>query len=770
MQYLEETFWRQQFFDSRAIRDALANSLLQARVLPLQELAELAVRQVLEQDVNFHGHQIYSPEREYQGGETLNFLTPTGVRRGLVLYAEPGHATSIGGVDLSFDGIWVRFKDSREPRLYVSACSNFPTRFSYDHADSGETNHQRTFTPGQLVKKFGETILPVIKEVLSGDPRFCAFDGEEWMLSQFLADLNELTIRKILAKLRESGGASPEDLGVFICGSLKDSAHRASTAFSISYQLKNDTRHRFTMSRTDSGVVWMLAPPPKQVVCTLDEEMISAGRIRVSGEFEKIVDFYGLTSVLNVQAYGGYSLKAMYDPALRLIYGDDVRLWVEENGLSPGHKLYIKSPSSLNAPLILFSEHEVYKSPESGEPVAPPHPRLFLRHKIYGVLIDGQQWLHYREITEHLNNSGCEVQSDSIIATLSSNEHLFCRREPARGLWGLTKWLNQPTHYPVNLQSLSITIREEEWVHRVLREEGAPLLPKEIIRRLSEIFGVSLGTIQELTIIDGSDPAFDQLRDGRLLLHSWISEWEERLRECEQFLIRCRDLRNQASTMKGNVFACQRKLQQIDELLASQLAAETNLLRRISELRDEIRKARPEHTSFSERLRVLESELTSIEKRCQKLTRWRTLALASYSLVGIYLLFGAPVAIQVFSVLGSTVACLSIYRLIGTARRKVHLHREQLHCVTGRSVAASTRLENAQQELVLKEKEHAAVRDTSHRLTIEQESLRPKMKEFSDALLTMETELGHIQESKIAEERALLVELLRSCSEVSRGR
>ncbi len=770
MDYLEEAFWRQQFFDSPTIRDGLASSLLHARVLPLQELAELAVRQILEQDANLHGHQIYSPEREYQVGDALNFLTPKGVRRGLVVHVDPGHSTFIAGLDLSFDGIWVRLKDFEDPREYVSNCPNFPTRFSCDGADSGETSQERTFTPGQLVKKFHEIILSAIKEVLDADPRFCTFDGEEWMLHQFLADFDEPRTRQILAKLRESGGATAEKLAELISGIPRDSAHRASTAFNISYHLKNDTRHRFTISRTESGVVWMLAPPPKQVVCTLDEEMISAGRIRVSGEFQKIVDFYGLTSVLNLQAYGGYSLKAMYDPALRLIYGDDVRLWIEENGLSPGHKLYVKSPSSSNAPLILFSEHEVYQSPESGEPVAARHPRLFLRHRIYGVLLEAQQWLHYREITERLNNSEFDVQPDSIIATLSSNEHLFRRREPSRGLWGLTKWLSHPTDYSVNVQSLSITIREEQWVHRVLREEGAPLLPKEIIRRLSEIFGVSLGTIQELTIIDGTDTTIDQLREGRLLLHSWISEWEERLRECEKILMQCRALRDQASTLRGHVGTCERKLQEIDELLVSQLAAENNLSRKMSELQEEIRKAQREQTSFSQRIGTLESELASLENRCRKLTRWRATALASYSLVAISMLFRAPVAVQVFTVLGSTAACLSIYRFLGTVRRKIHSQREQLHCATGRAVAASTRLKNAQRELILAEKEYTAVRDASDRLTIEQESLRSKMKEFSDALLTIETELGHIQESKLAEERALLVELLRTCSEVSHGR
>ena len=770
MDYLEEAFWRQQFFDSPSIRDHLANSLIKQIVQRSDELAELAVRQILEQDIRFRGHPVYSPERKYQIGDELNFLSPIGLRRGLVVYISPGHSTTISGIDLPFDEICVRFRDKEDSRKYVSNCPSFPTRFSYDEGMQGARPYEHPVTPGQIVMRFGKIILPSVKQALGADPRFCTFDSEEWMLTSFLTYFDERVTHAVITELRKSEQASAEKLAALVCGPEKDARPSASIAFSLSCHLNNDPPHRFAMARAHSSVIWTLSPPPKQAVCTLDAEMIMAGRIRVSGDFQKIVDFYGLTSVLNMQAYGGYRIRAIYDSAGRCVYGEEVRAWIEENGLSPGHKVYIKSPASSDAPLVLFSEHEIYQRPEPGGPVTPEHSRSFLRHKIYAVLIEAREWLHYSEISKRLNKSGFEVQQASVVATLSSNEHVFCRFGPTRGLWGLTRWLAKAQSCPVNPQSLSITIREEQWVHRILREEGEPLSPKEVERRLSETFGVSLGTIRELTIIDGTDPAVGQLRDGRLLLISWIHQWDERLKACEKILAICQDLESQISPISDNLGAYQKQIRAIEELAAKQLAMENDIAKKISDLRDDTDRARAENKSSTEEIGLLESEVVSLGKRYQKLVHYRTISLASYSLAALCLLVGTPTSVAVLAMAGSSGACVAIYRLLRSARRRVQEQRTQLLSATARAAAAFKRLEITQHDLAVAENEYAANRKVREQLTIEEESLQLRIVEASKTLSATEMELDRFQEPRVVEEKQHLIELLGACAEVEHGR
>ena len=591
------------------------------------------------------------------------------------------------------------------------------------------------------------------------------------MLTRFLVHFGEQVTRKVVARLRVSEGQSAGKLAELVCGVATDARDRTSMAFSVSYHLNNDPRRRFAMVRVPAGVVWTLAPPPKQVVCALDQEMIAAGGIRVSGEFQKIADFYGLTSVLDMQAYGGYSLRALYEPDLRLVHGDDVKCWIEENGLSPGHKVYIKSPASAGAPLVLFSEHEYYQHSESGEPLEASRSRQFLRHKVYVVLVEAQQWLHYREIAQRLKAAAGEANSDSILATLSSNGHLFCRREPSRGLWGLNQWVGQPANYPVNLRSLSITIREEQWVQRILREEGAPLPAKEVIRRLSEIFGIRIGAIQELTIIDGSDPAILQARDGRLVLSSWIPGWEARLRECQAVLVRCRDLRSQAVALDQDHETCQGNVKGIGDRLARQRSQEDRLAAELARIEHEVKEAELQLASLSQAIRKLESELILSEHRCTNLSRWRAIALASYSLLLIGYWSGARPAVQVIVFLGSTAASLSVHRLQRRAGRKVKEEQERLHDLTVRASTASRRGEQARQALSTVEAAQAAEGHAHDRLENELDSLRRKERQLSHGLAAVRAELSELQEPEVAEERARLLELLSLVfSEVAHGR
>jgi len=767
MDYSAGAYWEQQSFGSRAILDDIAEWMGSERVSPLQEVAEHAVGFLLEKNAGLERHSIYSPERTYQVGETLAFLGPTGLRRALVVYIEGGHQTRIGGADLPFDKIVVRFRHTGGLKPYASNCPNFPTRFVSNEAQDVESHHDQVLTPGQIVMKSQSIILSAVKEALEADDRFCTFDGHDWMLSKFLRGISEGMIRKVVVRLRESESASPAELANLLFRTEGSVVQRDSSAFSVSYHLSHDSERRFSMSRALSGMAWMLTPPPKQVVCTLDEDMISNGRVRVSGEFQKIVDFYGMTSVLNIQVYGGYLLRALYDQDLRLIYGEDIRSWLEENRLSPKHRVHLRCPQTRGGPLILFSEFEVYPTPEPDGGAIHEHHKLFLRHRIYEVMQGAGEWLHYREIHKRLNESGLDVNPQSVIAILSANGHLFCRREPTRGLWGLSRWQGRPSAYPVNIQSLAITIGEEKWVRRVLDEEGAPLTSREIIRRLSEAFVVRQETIQLLTVIDAADPDFTQLADGRWILPSWIPKWRTRLEDCEEQLARCADLRRQVAVVSRQIEAWHDRLRKLEELSITESSKAARLSDKVAKLRDEIAKADSERRSRSQDIRSLESDTTTLENRRRRLVLWRWVLLLSCAASVPSLLFLPRGVFKMLPLVVSGAAAIGCSAWHRGVLRTLSKVRERLDREAASALVGLEKIERAKQGLTEALNEHASVLASISQLNAEQYTVISKSKAERGVLSSLEEELKHMDEISLRAECNRLRELLISCSEVT---
>ncbi len=767
MDYSAQSFWEEQFFESQMVRDEIARVLKRGAVSTLQELAELAVRLVLESNPALQAHPIYSPERTYSVGDTLAFLGHTGVQRGLVVHVVHGRTTNINKIELSYDLIRVRFKTARDIRNYVSNCPHFPTRFSYNDVDCSEPHPEGVVTPGQIVTKFQQIIVPSVKAALIGDGRFSTYDGEDWMLTEFLTEIDDKMIRAVLVKLRESVSALPTELASFLFGPQSDSGQLARLAFSVSYHLSLDVEHRFNLSRATSQTMWMLSPPPKQVVCTLDEDMISNGRIRVSREFQKIVDFYGMTSVLDIQVHGGYRLRALYDPDVRIIYGEDIRSWLEENRVSAGHKVYVKSPSVRNAPLVLFSEFEHYQPPEPREMTGETHPKLFLRHKIYEVLVGMQEWLHYREISERLRDSGFEVKPETVIAILSSDTHLFCRREPARGLWGLTRWLGDSSTCPVNLQSLAITIGEEKWVSKVLGDEGAPLTSKEIIRRLSEIFGVKFEMIQELTVIDATDPEFRQLADGRWILSKWVDEWQDKLKDCEKDLARCRELRDRIAKDNRQLKEWQRKISELEASSVNESELEKQLEGKIGSLSMQFEQLSAKPSTTSVDIRSSESKIAVFERRTTSLLHWRWASLASCTVFAAALPLGPP---HLFKISALAISGIAYFALLISRRRiftKLRTEREKLGRFTALAQGSSARARRIEAEISGAKERVAEVRSRMVQLKIEEDHARMKARECQEDLIVVQSELEKLGETTRLEERSFLRQLLVECSEVA---
>ena len=88
------------------------------------------------------------------------------------------------------------------------------------------------------------------------------------------------------------------------------------------------------------------------------------------------------------------------------------------------------------------------------------------------------EYVHVRLIHEQINEVlEHSVNQATISANLSQNGHLFLRMSSVRGLWGLVQWEGKVSD--IDTRSLALAIEEDDWVIKVLKEEGVPLTLNE---------------------------------------------------------------------------------------------------------------------------------------------------------------------------------------------------------------------------------------------------------------------------------------------------
>jgi hypothetical protein len=762
MNYLDEAFWREQFYDPQEVRDALAARLDKAHVLPTELLAEEAVRFILGKDPIGRGLPIYSPERQFHPGELIAFVGPTGLCGALVVHVGPSRSAPVAGTEIAYDPVFVRLSGTTEIKEYVSNSPHFPTRFSAPPSD-GVPDAGRMLTPGQIVTKFAGTLLPAVGHALAGDSRFATFDGQEWSLRRLLWDLDDAMLRKVTGRLRESGKAPASELAGLIFDETPTVSANSVLVFSVSYSLWNDPGGRFAMARTGSGVTWMLSPAPRHFACTLDAGVIAGGHIRVSREFQKVVDFYGMGNVLDIEVYGGYPLRAIYDPVPKVLHGDDIRGWLEENIISPGQKVYLISPERAGLPLVLYTEYDLRQSEHPDAVTSAERPRLLLRHNIYRALSEAEEWLHYREISEVLAKWGIATKHQSVEAVLSSNRHVFCRREPARGLWGLTRWPSHVPPRPVNLRSLALTIGEEKWVHRVLSDASEPLCAREIIARLAEIFSVELALMRQLTVIDPSDSELHQLADGRWILGKWLPEWRERLNQSEKLLARCVELRERASEVTPELQSCRSKLGELEEARLRESAKEEELSAKAAQIEERVARLHAELSALSADMRPCESEVTALEARRRQLARWRMIPLFGFALGAASLPFAGARPLGVAAILGSGAAWFALRSAGRSVFTALARDRGRLQGLAATSERRSGELRHESDLLRVARNDLAKSDERLARLAADMSQIRSRIGEVDAALAPLRGELEGLEEGKTLEDYARLRELLNLC-------
>jgi len=544
-----ETFWAQEWLPSAFVVDRLHSILNNSGVATTKELAEYAVRATIESESNEQGYRVYSPEQAYEPGEVIFFLTNEGRRFAKVLYVDPGHSTHLDGHRVDFDALSVRFGEEWDVHRYMSNCPTLPLRFS----GKGTDGTSQYMTPATIVAGFYSVIAERLREVLSKDARFAAF-CDSWAAAINIAVLSDHQLQQVQSLLRERGSASCSDIAKHLFAQPTATTVLKGLELSVAISLSEDNLKRFSVSTTPEGLVAALTPPPREVVITITPNCLQTGSLTLGRELRKMLDFYQLSSPLTLKVYGDYELRGSVDEELHRICGSDIREWFLENDLEAGHQIHIKAPDPGSMCLRLSTLREI-QEPSTRLPGtdSPKDSRKYLRHRIYTVLQIRKQYLHYRDIAALLAEQGVDAKAASIEATLSHDTHLFVKRQPTTGLWGLCSWNAEDLHVDIASTSLLMAIGEEKWVKQVLELSGMPLSAKEISNRLAELFQVRVGQIRDLSFIDVNDPCLLQLSDGRWAIRDWLRRWVDREAQIAAYMQRIAELRRIVAELEGEL-------------------------------------------------------------------------------------------------------------------------------------------------------------------------------------------------------------------------
>ncbi len=532
--YLEEAFWRVEFMVAKKQVEEIFHLIEDVeRPLLEVELAESLVREVLEREQEFAEARIYSPEQKYRVGERLVFIKEKGVE-----YAEVLQTVAAGGLksDLGrYETVYVRFKGESRWRAYVSDCPSFALRFSIPPAVGVRDGGAReVITPGQLATKFAEVILAEMRRALLEDGRFISHDGKYYLAEDVVPinlDLAEQFFKDAGKPLH------PEAILEELFPAQKHARNPAVYLFSLNLALDMDTRRRFARVDKEGISCWMLqaAVPPGRSRYTVTEAALKEGYIEIRPGFRQMLAFYELGPRLIFSVYGDYEIEGQVDEFTNRVYGADLASWYMETDVYPGDTVYIKAPEPGRRTLRLYTEHHggIRNQPQSGIESDPQ--RVFLRHRIYRLFIETEQFMHYRELAERLSFSlGVEISSASVEAVLSRASHLFGKLGPSRGLWGLRQWMTHPYDFRLDLTALLLDIGELQLVYRILKQHSQLMHAKEIAEAIAGAYGISPKLLIETNFIDPKDGRLLRLAGWNWALEEWKGEWKQRLHQIDK--------------------------------------------------------------------------------------------------------------------------------------------------------------------------------------------------------------------------------------------
>jgi hypothetical protein len=502
------------------------------KAVPTEEIVNLVSRYKTEAQ---YGARPYSSKDKYAVGERIVFVTKDGcaAQATVVNVSEQQYFSIPQDKNVTGDSIEVKFIDAKWKVVFPDRL--YPPKDFISNSPKYVLEKMKLMT-FEVPEKQKETAAKKLDEHLE-ESNSVVKTKNGWISKEFLPKIEKEWIDEIydlLVSTHHQGDfdISTEYMVDHIIGVKHTDYDYQLWKLALEEILSNYQRF---MKETDTQEnIWRLAPPPREVRINLSQEMIDLGSIPITHSLQHILDYYGKKNDTVLVIYGEYKIEGIINTDNKCIVGGDIQDWFIENELSEDDKIYIRCPQEGETDLRLFTFLESEKlGPTQGK---GGRHYFGLRKVIYAVLLKEGKFLHISVISEKVSERlGQQVDPSKVSTTLSKNPHQFARLYSESGVWGLAEWTKDERNARIDLNSLLLAFGEEDWVYRIIEENGSPLSTRNIATKLAQEFVLNVDTVLSITFVNPKDKRIIRISE-RWALRSWVNEWLREKVEIEKKL------------------------------------------------------------------------------------------------------------------------------------------------------------------------------------------------------------------------------------------
>ena len=626
------------------------------------EIAELIISDRLEKIARIFQSRLYSPTDKYSIGEKILFcFSNNKLIIGEILWIESWHEITQFG---HCDKMGVSLQGFEKSKIYVSNCPTFPKR-SY----AGEKPTGEFILPANIVNEQKEKIIPGIVNPLSRHEEFVNVD-KKWFIRRALPNIRPDELELCYRCIKENGVALSSELLIReVLKIAPESEKFEPFVFSLNYCLQNN--NSFVKCKIAEEIEWDIRRPvpPKTIQNTLTQEALDIGFIKITKGLSDLLGYCDLSKEITFKVYGEYEIHAYIDNGADQIYGDEIKVWFQENQLKPGDMIYINSPDTPVEKPTLYTTFQGMRLVQPTHKEEKDHIRNSnLRHRIHNLLRMRYQYLHVKEIQHHLSESLSEqAELSTIQAILSQNNHLFVRATNSRGIWGLKVWVEK--HPDIDPISLGLAIREDDWVYRILEKKGDFLTIEEIAKELAVLFATHKDKIVEITFFDANDKRLIEL-NGKWGLKAWIENWRKRFLEIDKEILDYQNLVCSRSELEQGQKVKQAELLALEEKRATLQSSVSDIINKIQDVEHKIVNCQKRRTELQDKNTLVQQQLSVPKHR-----RPNYLYVTALIVVAGFLVIIGETRYKVLGILPLLAVAVYMIRSSQSKRKKINMAR-----------------------------------------------------------------------------------------------
>ena len=515
--------------------------------------------------VQYEGAKIFFPDRKYELNDKIVILKRAGfVEFGQVVKIEPKYDFSLT-------------MGSKESHI-LSYCElvyieplkgDWQSRAGYECLISASKEYLQKklnfLTRDELVDEFIETrqkeeIRTDVMKQLQEEGRIVS-DGKRWFLKSHIPKIMPIQIETIFWRISEI--TEPVNINYILAEVLNiplSSPEIELWHFAVECNLKEDRRF---MRRGDG---WIMSPPPRESVVTLDDDAIKIGLLKIGYGLRHMLGYYKVKNSIKFLTYGYYEISAIINEDNKIISGQDIANWYIENDLRAGDKVHVRCSGEKEAIFRLYTEIETKK------PIPPKSSfeskRIYIRKLVYEFLSCKREYCVFADIKSGVEISKeVKIEEGSLRSVLTGNPHLFELLSPSSKLWGLCIWGMEDKSKYISLNLLLLTIQEDDLVFKIIEASDNPLSNKEIAHCIAEIFCLPLDLILSTSFLDAHDNRIVRLLDSRLTLKATLEGWKKRSSELDSYLLNYARVEKEISELKSKAIAFKEELNELGKII-----------------------------------------------------------------------------------------------------------------------------------------------------------------------------------------------------------